>query len=101
MFSIFQCRALHKRLDIAEKQKEKVQSDLSAANETVAQLKVHFFMLSYIHVSLMNWLLPTAREGNVFTGICHSVHNRPHGYLVTVHPCYSAVGTHPTGMLSC
>ena len=53
-----------------------------------------------------NWsfplsLLPTAREGNVFTGICHSVQNCPHGYLVTAHPCYSTVGTHPTGMLSC
>ena len=45
--------------------------------------------------------LPTAREGNVFTGICNSVHNRPYGYSVTAHPCYSAVGTHPTGMLSC
>ena len=33
-------------------------------------------------------LLPTAREGNVFTGICHSVHNWPHDYLVTAHPCW-------------
>ena len=31
----------------------------------------------------------------------HSVHNWPHGYSVTVHPCYVAFGTHPTGMLSC
>ena len=31
----------------------------------------------------------------------HSVHNRPHGYLVTAHPCYGAVCTHATGMLSC
>ena len=46
-------------------------------------------------------LLPTAREGNVFTGICHSVYNRPCGYLFTTHPCYGAVGMHPTGMLSC
>ena len=44
--------------------------------------------------------LPTAREGNGFTGICHSVHNRSHGYSVTAHPCYGAVGTHTTGMLS-
>ena len=29
------------------------------------------------------------------------VHNQPHGYSVTAHPCYGAVGTHPTGMLSC
>ena len=33
-------------------------------------------------------LLPTAREGNVFTGVCHSVHNRPHAYSVTAHPCW-------------
>ena len=33
--------------------------------------------------------------------VSHSVHNWPHGYSVTAHPCYSAVGTHPTGMLSC
>ena len=41
--------------------------------------------------------LPTAREGYVFTGVCHSVLNRPYGKSVT----YDAVGTHPTGMLSC
>ena len=27
-------------------------------------------------------LLPTAREGNVFKGVCHSVHNLPHGYSI-------------------
>ena len=51
-----------------------------------------------------NWenaYLPTVREGYVFTGICYSVHNGPRGYSVTAHPCYSAVGTHPTGMHSC
>ena len=52
-------------------------------------------------------LLPTAREGNVFTGICYSVHNLPYGHLVTAHPCwllshcYGAVCMHPNGMLSC
>ena len=30
-----------------------------------------------------------------------AVHNRPHGYSVTAHPCYGALGTHPTGMISC
>ena len=45
--------------------------------------------------------LPTAREGNVFRGMCHSVDNQPHGYSVTAHPRYGAVGTHPTGMHSC
>ena len=30
-----------------------------------------------------------------------SVYNRPHGYWFTARPCYSAVGTHPTGMRSC
>ena len=33
--------------------------------------------------------------------MCHSVHNWPHGYSFTAHPCYGAVVTHPTGMLSC
>ena len=33
-------------------------------------------------------LLPTARESNVFTGICYSVHNWPHAYSVTAHPCW-------------
>ena len=31
--------------------------------------------------------LPTAREGNVSIGVCHSVHYRPYGYSVTAHPC--------------
>ena len=37
----------------------------------------------------LHWL-PTAREGNVLTGLCHSVHNRPHGYSFTAHPCFTA-----------
>ena len=53
-------------------------------------------------------LLPTARD-NVFTGVCHSVHNWPHAYSVSAHPCwllshftcFSAVGMHPTGILTC
>ena len=28
------------------------------------------------------------------------VHNRSHGYSFIARPCYGAVGTHPTGMLS-
>ena len=32
--------------------------------------------------------LSTAREGNVFTGVCRSVHNRPHAYSITAHPCW-------------
>ena len=36
--------------------------------------------------------LPTVREGNVYTGVCHSVYYRHHG-------CYNAVSMHPTGML--
>ena len=34
-------------------------------------------------------LLPTAGEGNVITGVRHSVHNRTYDYLVI------AVGTYP------
>ena len=30
-----------------------------------------------------------------------SVHSRAHGYSVTGHLCHGAVGTHPTGMVSC
>ena len=33
-------------------------------------------------------LLP-AREVNVFTGVCHSVYNRPYGYSVTAHGRYT------------
>ena len=40
-------------------------------------------------------LLPTAGEGNAFTSVSHSVHNRPYDYLVI------AVGTRPIGMVSC
>ena len=36
----------------------------------------------------MLFLLPTAREGYVFTGVCHSVHNRPYGHSVTAYPCW-------------
>ena len=64
-------------------------------------IKILRFRLDVVFGNGVLWLLPTAREGNVFTGVCHSVHNRLHGYSVTAHPCYSAVGTHPTGMLSC
>ena len=35
-----------------------------------------------------NPFLPTAREGNVFACLCHSVHKRPHAYSVTTHPCW-------------
>ena len=31
--------------------------------------------------------------------VSYSVHNRPHGYAVTSHPCYGAVGMHPTAFL--
>ena len=33
--------------------------------------------------------------------VSHSDRNLPHGYTVTTRPCYGAVSTHPTGMLSC
>ena len=55
-------------------------------------LTICLFYINYV-------LLPTSREGNVFRVVCHSAHNQPHDYSVTTHPCYGAVGTHPTGML--
>ena len=61
------------------------------------------FLRGY-NLQLFYGYLPTAREGNVgnvFTGVCHSLHNWPHSYLFTAHLCYSAVGTHPSEMLSC
>ena len=50
---------------------------------------------------LLECILVTDHKGNVFTGVCHSVHNRPHGYSFTAHLYYCTVGTHPIGMLSC
>ena len=44
---------------------------------------------------------PQGKEMLSQVSVSHSVHNRPHGYTVTAHSCYGAVGTHPTGMLSC
>ena len=41
----------------------------------------------------------TDRKGKVMFSQVF-VHNRPHGYSFTAHPCYGAVGTYPTGMLS-
>ena len=51
----------------------------------MADINTHTF-----GTSQAEFQLATAREGNVFTGVS-----------VTAHPCYDAVGTHPTGMLSC
>ena len=39
-------------------------------------------------------------QGKVMFYRCLSVHNQPHGYSVTGHPCYGAFGTHRTGMFS-
>ena len=46
-------------------------------------------------------VLPAARECDVFTGVCHYVHYRPHGYSITAHPCCDVVSAHPTAMLPC
>ena len=71
--------------------------------EPIASAVIHM-KRSQNGLQIGKWLipsLPTAREGNIFTGVCHSVHNLPHGYSVTAHPCYGAAGMHHTGMLSC
>ena len=44
------------------------------------------------HNYLHSHYLRTAMEGNVFTGVCHSVYNWPHAYSVTAHPCNDVVG---------
>ena len=76
---------------------------------SVKQAKVAVTVSQILFCYAMNWslfgfqlvlsglFLPTGREGYIFTGVCHSVHNRPYGQSVT----YSAVGTHPTGILFC
>ena len=46
-------------------------------------------------------ILPTTRESIVFTGVCHSVHDRLYAGSVAAHPCDGAVGRHTTGMLYC
>ena len=45
----------------------------------------------------------TDHKGKVMfsqVSVSHSVHDWPHGYSVTTHSCYSAVGSQPTGILS-
>ena len=65
-----------------------------------AQLrKFSFFM--YSDVSGSTYYRPQGKVMFSQACISHSVHNRPHGYSVTAHPCYGAVVTHPSGMLSC
>ena len=39
-----------------------------------------FLALIFVHTFIGIRLLPTAREGNVFRGVYHSVQNRPRGY---------------------
>ena len=62
----------------------------------------HIYYQVYAHLlrsqSHFFSLITDRKKGNVFTGVCHSVHNWPHGFSVTVHPRYSAIGT---GMLYC
>ena len=47
-----------------------------------------------------SFLLPAVRGRQCFRR-CLSVHNQRHGFSFTARPCYGAIGTHPTGMLSC
>ena len=42
-----------------------------------------FYIKAFIHI-----FYRLQGEGNVFTDVCHSVHNRSHGYSFTAHPCY-------------
>ena len=45
-------------------------------------------MFGQLNTTFSHFSLPTAREGNVFIGVCHSVHNQSHAYSVTAHPCW-------------
>ena len=65
-------------------------------------LTIHNAVLNIVKW-LTDWHLYRPQGKVMFseTSVSHSVHNRSHGYSVTAQTCYSAVGTHPTGMLSC
>ena len=84
-----------------------MESDCLSCSNIFPSRKLHFLLQGRCQptertprLPAVHTFLTTAREGNVFKGVCHSAHNRPHGYSVTAHPCYSAVGTHPTDNLT-
>ena len=79
---------------------EEIESTVRNIREISKELQTgrcYYQNIKNIFISIFHstFFLPTARECNVFSGVCHSVHNRPRGYSVTAHPCYSAIGTHP------
>ena len=39
----------------------------------------NFLIICLVYINYV--FLPTAREGNVFRGMCHSIHNQPHNYF--------------------
>ena len=39
-YFVLQCRALHRRLDLSQKERDQVQSEVSESSQTIAQLKV-------------------------------------------------------------
>ena len=45
----------------------------------------HFWL---VRIEFYYGFVPTAREGNVYTRVCDSGHNQPHGASVTAHPCW-------------
>ena len=69
-------------------------------NTSPAKTNIDFLDFTrYSSSGSKNYYRPRS-EGNVFTGVCHSVHNRPYGCLMR--PLgHCVVGMHPTGMLSC
>ena len=75
---------------------------LLVSGSSQAQLrKFSFFMYSDVNVSGSIYYRPQGKVMFLQACVSQSVHNRPHGYSVTAHPCYGAVVTHPSGMLSC
>ena len=78
-------------MGIRKKTERGSEAEFTVASVNVSLVVFSTFCLVCLHVTFFIPcpLLPIAREGSVFTGVYHSVHNWPHGYsslliLVTV-----------------
>ena len=60
----------------------------------------HFPGLIFIERNDVYYYRPQGKVMFSQASVSHSVHYQPHGYSVIAHPCYGAIGTHPTGILS-
>ena len=77
---------IHAQDEVTDDDKRFVTQVYTSSKLILKKTTLDDFHFSVTLFSLM--FLPTAREGNVFTRVCDSVHNRSHGYLVIAHPCW-------------